>query len=128
MKKQDIVTLAKGDFLLATAHCLPADEFYKWYKFRRQIALALVDISKDESALREQCGIPQGKTDVPQDAAARFMEVRKKLLDENIAIDISSRIPFKYYKEIYDENKTEGRDIFASAKVEMLVIDNLFEP
>lgn len=128
MKKQDIVTLAKGDFLLATAHCLPADEFYKWYKFRRQIALAFTDIAKEDSALREQCGIPQGRADIPSEVADRYKTVYKKLMDENIAIDISSRIPFKYYKEIYDENQTEGRDVFASAKVEMLVIDNLFEP
>jgi hypothetical protein len=127
MKKQDILTLAKGGFFEATAHCLPADEFYKWYTFRRKLFASLLEIKRDEDALREQCGIRPGQKDVAKETKERFLEVEKKLLDENIAVEISARIPFKYYKEIYDENNIGGRDIFSAVAVESLVIDHLFE-
>ena len=127
MKKSDIISLVQGKFLEATAHCLPAEEFYKWYKFRKQISDIFNDIVKDEQSLYTQCGIKQGQKDIPAATKEKFMKVYQTFLDENVTVEISSRIPFSFYKEIYDENKTSTKDVFSNIFVESLVIANLFD-
>ena len=127
MKNKDIITLANGGFLAATAHALPPEHFYKWHKFKRAVGKAVRDLIEAQEALMRDCGIDPAKyhetIGEPRD---RYEAANDKLLEEDCGIEVKARIPFEFYKGIYDENKTDGGDIFANGAVEAIIIDNLF--
>ena len=130
MKNKDIMTLCNGGFLIATAHSLPVEHFYKFHKFKREVSKAnsrLGDMQKD---LLRECGIdPEKVEESDEKAMERFNAGNKAILDEDAGVNVKARIPFECYKGVYDENKMEGRkiDIFANIEVENIILDNLFE-
>lgn len=127
MKNKDIITLANGGFLVATAHCLPEEHFYKFHKFRRAVERAVRAISDSQAALMRDCGIdPEKFTEAPAKKKERYYAANKALLDEDSDVKVNARIPFEFYKGVYDENQTEKVDIFANVTVESLIIENLF--
>lgn len=127
MKNEDIITLCNGGFLAATGHSLPVEHFYKFHKFKRDVAQANRGIGKAQAALLKDCGIEPGKfADAPAEALERFNVANDALLAEECGVEVKARIPMSCYKGIYDENKTAERDIFADIAVEAIVLDNLF--
>jgi len=127
MKNKDIITLCNGGFLAATAHSLPAEQFYKWHKFRRAIDRANRAIGMEQGALLSECGIDVSKIkETEPEAMSRFEKANGALLDEESTIRVKSRIPFELYKGVYDENRTDKGDIFANCEVEAILLDNLF--
>lgn len=138
MKNKDIITLANGGFLAATAHSLPVEHFYKFHRFKRAVEKANIAISAQQSDLLRDCGIDASKvnlepdklTDAEREAQARFFEANKALVDEESDVAVKARIPFELYKGIYDENQRTINgvpfDIFANVGVEAIILDNLF--
>lgn len=127
MKNRDIITLANGGLLAATAHSLPVEQFYKWHKFKRAVEKANRLLGDAQRALLQDCGIDPAKFgDAEPDARKRFDAANAKLIEEDAEVEVKARIPFKYYKGIYDENHTERGDIFAVGEVEAVLLDNLF--
>ena len=130
MKNKDIMTLCNGGFLIATAHSLPVEHFYKFHKFKREVGKAnsrLGDMQKD---LLRECGIdPEKVEEADEKAMERINAGNKAILDEDADVNVKARIPFECYKGVYDENKMDGRkiDIFANIEVENIILDNLFE-
>ena len=124
------MTLCNGGFLIATAHSLPVEHFYKFHKFKREVSKAnsrLGDMQKD---LLRECGIdPEKVEESDEKAMERFNAGNKAILDEDAGVNVKARIPFECYKGVYDENKMDGRkiDIFANIEVENIILDNLFE-
>ncbi|MBP5689298.1 MAG: hypothetical protein J6W74_00115 [Bacteroidales bacterium] len=127
MKNKDIVTLCNGGFLAAAAHSLPVEHFYKFCRFKREVAKAVRALADEQSALMKECGIDPGKFDEAQkESLERYAKSNGKLLEEETAVAVKARIPLEFYKGIYDENKGGTIDIFANNEVEELVLDNLF--
>lgn len=126
MTNKDIAILATGGFLSASAHCLPSEHFYKWHRFRKYINLAYNNLMQQEKDLLEECEITDATKASPE-KIIRFNETYRRVQEENVDIPSSDRIPFEFYKRIYDENKTDKRDVFADIAVETLVLDYLFE-
>jgi len=127
MKNQDIITLCNGGFLAATAHSLPEAHFYKFFRFKREAEKANRRIGDAQVALLKECGIdPQKFAEASDEAREKFTKANALLLDEDAGIEVKARIPFAFYKGVYDENKTERGDIFANMAVEAVLLDNLF--
>ena len=128
MKNKDIMTLALGGLLAATAHSLPVEHFYKFHKFRRAVEKANRALREAQVALLRDCGIddPSMFDDAPAENQERFRIANSSLLDEDSGVAVKARIPFEFYKGLYDENKTATGDIFANLEVEAVVLDNLF--
>lgn len=127
MTNKEIIILANGGFLSATAHTLPLEHFYKFHRFKRAVERANRTLGEAQTALLQDCGIdPSRLAEADEDARARFHAANTALLNEDAAVEVKARIPFEFYKELYDENKTAARDIFANADVEAVVLDNLF--
>ena len=127
MKNRDVITLCNGGFLAATGHSLPAEHFYKFYRFRRAVERANRAIGEAQLALLKDCGIEPGKfADAPAEVLERFNVANDALLAEESGVEVKARIPIALYKGIYDENKTAERDIFADIAMEVIVLDNLF--
>lgn len=127
MKNRDIVTLYNGGFLAAAAHSLPTEHFYKFHRFKRDVAKALRVLAAEQEALMAEAGIKDGNfQEAAPDAIERYKTANNTLLSEDCAVTVKARIPFEFYRGIYDENKTATGDIFANSEVEDLVLDNLF--
>lgn len=127
MTNKDIITLVNGGFLVATAHSLPVEHFYKWHKFRRAVDKANTALGAQQRDLMADCGIdPARAGEADAEAVTRFNETNARLVAEDAGIEVKARIPFQFYKGIYDENKTERGDIFADVAVEAIILDNLF--
>lgn len=142
MKNRDILKLVNGGILAATAHSLPVEHFYKWFRFRRELEKAYLAIDREQAALMKECGVtretvnlvPEERRKLPpevQEKVAGFEAVNGRLLDEEAAIKLPARIPAELYKGIYDENRAVpfagGRvDVFANMAVEAAVLENLF--
>ena len=147
MTTKDVITVVNAGILNATGHSLPAGEFYKFFAFRRALRRIYDKFSEEESDLIKEVGISQedmrqidGKlvlspkrADGSLDAArlAKYKLSVDKLLAKKVKLDACKKIPLRYYKDLYDENrrKVDGRDvdIFASGIVEDFVLENLFE-
>lgn len=127
MKKKDIVTLCNGGFLAATGHSLPVEHFYKFHKFKRDVAKANRAIGEAQTDLMRDCGIDPAKFgEASSEALERFNAANNAMIQEDAGVEVKARIPMECYKEFYDENRTQRGDIFASFPVEDLVLDNLF--
>ena len=138
MKNKDIVTLANGGFLAATAHSLPVEHFYKFHRFKRAVEKANAAISAQQVDLLRDCGIDASKvsiaadklTDAEREAQARFFAANAVLVEEESPVEVRARIPFECYKGVYDENRRTVNgvavDIFANMDVEAIVLNNLF--
>lgn len=132
MKNQDILNLVNGGVLAASAHSLPVEHFYKWHKFRRAMEKQYMIIDKEQKAMMSECGIQPGKLhEATSEALERFDKVNARLLAEDVDIKLPAKIPFSYYKGVYDENKAvpiggNPVDIFANMKVETAVLEYLF--
>lgn len=128
MKNQDIITLCNGGFLVATAHSLPVEHFYKFFRFKRAVEKANRHIGDAQTALLKECGIdPQKFQEAPEDKREEFVKANTLLLDEDSGVEVKARIPFAHYKGVYDENRTQRGDIFADMSVESVLLDNLFD-
>lgn len=132
MKNKEIVIIANGGFLAATAHSLPVEHFYKFHKFRRAVEKAYRDIAAQQVDLMKECGLdPAALNAADQEARKRFDSVNNDMLAEGSPVTVKARIPFELYKGFYDENRQtiNGRqiDIFANIEVENIILDNLFE-
>lgn len=126
MKNKDIITLVNSGFLLATAHSLPGEEFYKWYKFRRFVTNKLQSLADEQKAILEELNLkPDDKIEDPA-LRKQYEDCYNKMMNEEITFELPEKIPFEFYKALYDENKTESADIFANITVENLMLDNLF--
>lgn len=124
MTYKDIMTLANGGFLTATAHCLPVEHFYKFHKFRRSVDKALNALSESQKDLLRDCGIDPDNTDgADKESIDRFNAANEKILAEDAGVEVKARIPFDLFKAFYDENG----NLFANIQVETAVLDNLFE-
>lgn len=124
MTNNDIMTLANGGFLTATAHCLPVEHFYKFHKFRRSVDKALNALAESQKALMRDCGIEPGDIEkADKEKIDRFNEANAKILAEDAGVEVKARIPFDLFKAFYDENGS----LFANIQVETAVLDNLFE-
>ena len=131
MKKRIIVNLVNGGILAASAHSLPVEHFYKWFKFRKALEREYLRINGEQNALAQECGFEPGKKDAPPEAKARFDEAFNQLLEEDVDIKLPARIPFEFFKGIYDENRAVPMagtvvDVFANLNVETAVLDYLF--
>lgn len=127
MKNKDIITLCNGGFLAATAHSLPVEHFYKFFRFKRAVEKANRHIGDAQTALLKECGIdPQKFSEAPEDKREEFVKANTLLLDEDSGVEVKARIPFACYKGVYDENRTQRGDIFADMSVEAVLLDNLF--
>lgn len=124
MTYKDIMTLANGGFLTATAHCLPVEHFYKFHKFRRSVDKALNALSESQKDLLRDCGIDPDNIDgADKESLERFNAANEKILAEDAGVEVKARIPFDFFKAFYDENGS----LFANIQVETVVLDNLFE-
>ena len=128
MKNRDIITLVQGGLLAASAHSLPVEHYYKFHKFRRAVARAWQELSSEQGALMAEFGVTpeQVRTDKKNPAVIAFDKANAQLLDEEPEMKLPARIPYVFYRGIYDENRGPQGDIFASYVVEELVLDNLF--
>lgn len=126
MKNRDIITLCNGGLLVAVAHSLPTEHFYKWHRFRRDVDKANRALGAEQIALLRECGIDRKIAEASPEAIARFEQANGALLEEDAGVSVKARIPFEFYKGVYDENRTEKGDIFADAAVEAIVLDHLF--
>lgn len=127
MKNQDIITLCNRGFLVATAHSLPDEHFYKFFRFKRAVEKANRHIGAAQTALLKECGIdPQKFQEAPEDKREEFVKANTLLLEEDSGVEVKARIPFACYKGVYDENRTQRGDIFADMSVESVLLDNLF--
>ena len=131
MKNRIIVTLVNGGILAASAHTLPVEHFYKWFKFRKALEKQYLLINGEQKALEQECGIEPGKKDATEEDEARFVEAYNQLLEEESGIKLPAKIPFEYYKGIYDENRSVPMgdvtvDVFANLMVESAVLEYLF--
>jgi hypothetical protein len=125
MKKKDIVTIVGRGFLSATAHCLPAEQFYKWHRFRKCVSTAFQDLVAQEKDLMQECNIdPRGNNKKKDEE--RYNKVYAAILDEEARLELPDKIPFEYYKLVYDENRTDKGDVFASFDIEDVMLENLF--
>jgi len=128
MKNNDIIIICNGGFLAATGHSLPVEHFYKFHKFKREVAKVNRAIGQAQADLLKDCGIDREKFgEAPAEALERFNAANNALREEDAGIKVKSRIPMECYKAFYDENNKEGRDIFADMDVEAIIIDNLFK-
>lgn len=128
MNNKDIITLGNGGFLNATAHSLPVEHFYKFVKFKRAVQRAYEEISKAQVEFLAEAGLTA--EELRSGSAAdgkieRYGTLNAALLAEQTEIAVK-RIPVDCYKGIYDENRTDGGDIFARPEIEAIVLDNLF--
>ena len=142
MKNRDILNLVNGGILAATAHSLPVEHFYKWFKLRRALEKAYLSLDQEQAVLMKECGVahemvnlkPEERKKLPvedQEKIAGFDVVNGKLLDEEAVIKLPARIPVEFYKGIYDENRAVPFagvrvDIFANMAVEAIVLENVF--
>lgn len=131
MKNRIIVNLVNGGILAASAHSLPMEHFYKWFKFRKALEKQYLRINGEQKALEQECGIEPGKKDIPGEDRARFNKSFEQLLEEESGIKLPAKIPFEYYKGIYDENRSVPMggvtvDVFANLMVESAVMEYLF--
>lgn len=127
MKNKDIITLVSGGFLSATAHSIPNEHFYKFFRFRREVEKAVRALGDAQAALMRECGIDPAKFhEASGEPLERYGEANNRLLEEDCGVEVKARIPFEFYKGLYDENKTAAGDIFANNAVEVVIIDNLF--
>lgn len=130
MKNIDIINLCASGFLNATGHSLPAEHFYKFIKWKRAVRKACDAITKAESDFLNEVGLtlddvrPGAKPD--KEKVELYNALRKAMLDEEVKLP-AVKIPVEFYKGLYDENKTENGDLFASMIVEEIVLDNLFD-
>ena len=121
------MNICNGGFLEATGHSLPVEHFYKFHKFKREVAKANRVLGEAQADLFKECKIDPCKfNEAPKEDQKRFKEANKALLEEDAGIEVKARIPIEFYKALYDENKTERLDIFASPDVEAVILDNLF--
>lgn len=128
MKNKDIITLCNGGFLAATAHSLPVEHFYKFFRFKRAVEKANRHIGDAQTALLKEYGIdPQKFSEAPEDKREEVVKANNLLLDEDSGLEVKARIPFACYKGVYDENRTQRGDIFADIAVESVLLDNLFD-
>lgn len=133
MKNRDIITLVNGGFLAATAHTLPVEHFYKWHRFKRDISKVNEAIGAEQADLLQDCGLdPTNLDDADPVALEKFSVANNALLNEESGVTVKSRIPFDFYKDIYDENRRtlngQRIDIFSNVDLETVVLANLFEP
>ena len=142
MKNRDILKLVNGGILAATAHSLPVEHFYKWFKLRRELEKAYLSLDKEQAVLMKECGVtremvdlkPEERKKLPpevQEKIENFDVVIGKLLDEEATIKLPARIPVELYKGIYDENRAVPFagvhvDIFANMAVEAIILETLF--
>lgn len=133
MTNQDILNLVNGGILVASAHSLPVEQYYKWYKFRRQIERQYQHIDAEQAAIMKECGIqPGGFEEASKDALARFDEMNKKMMKEEVDIKIIAPIPYEFYRGVYDENRAvdlgyKKVDVFANIRVEDVILQTLFK-
>lgn len=128
MKNNDIIIICNGGFLAATGHSLPVEHFYKFHKFKREVAKVNRAIGQAQADLLKDCGIdPKKFNETPADVLERFNAANDALCQEDSGVKVKSRIPMECYKGFYDENNKDGHDIFANMDVEAIVIDNLFK-
>lgn len=121
------MNICNGGFLEATGHSLPVEHFYKFHKFKREVAKVNHVLGEAQADLFKECKIdPRKFNEAPKEDQKRFKEANKALLEEDAGIEVKARIPIEFYKKLYDENVKDGRDIFADVEVEAIVIDNLF--
>lgn len=142
MKNRDILKLVNGGILAATAHSLPVEHFYKWFKLRRELEKAYLSLDKEQAVLMKECGVtremvdlkPEERKKLPpevQEKIENFDVVNGKLLDEEATIKLPARIPVELYKGIYDENRAVPFagvrvDVFANMAVEAIILETLF--
>lgn len=132
MKNRDIMTLCNGGFFAATAHSLPTEHFYKFFKFKRDVIKANRNLAEMQEQLINEFDIRNIK-DEEDEKINKFHEANNKVLSEDADVTVKSRIPFEFYKGIYDENREtsfvgQKVDIFADPNVEAIILDQLFEP
>ena len=132
MKNREIMTICTGGFLMATGHSLPVEHFYKFHRFKREVGKANRRLGEMQTDLLNECGIKPGKiSEADAEAVDRFNAANNDLLDEDCGIEVKARIPFEFYKGVYDENRTtaggQQMDIFSNISVEEIILDNLFE-
>ena len=133
MKNQDILNLVNGGILIASAHSLPVEHYYKWYKYRREVEKHHRAFDKEQAALMKECGIEPGCfNDADKETKQRFNEMNKKLLDEEVDFKQPAPIPYEFYRGIYDENRAVDLgytkvDVFANIHVENVVLETLFK-
>ena len=130
MKNGDIITLMQGGIMAATSHSLPVEHWYKWHKFRREVDKAWQEIGKEQGAILDECGIDRSEvgdvSKIDPEKVARWNALNGELLARDAEVKLPARIPLEFYKGLYDENQSDGHDIFANGAVEAIVIDNLF--
>lgn len=147
MKIKEIVNVVNKGMLNATGHSLPEEEYYKFFKFKKSVRNIYENFSNSEADLLKDMGITSEdikqiddrvlitprKADGSLDTERlnKYYKAIQSLLNEDVELEITDKIPVKYYKNIYDENHKEidGKnvDIFSSNIVEDFIIDNLFE-
>lgn len=128
MKYKDIIALVQGGLMAASAHSLPVEHYYKFHKFRRVVARAYEELGKEQEALMKEMGVTQQMVNTKKDdpAVIAFDKANADLLKEPVQLNLPAKIPYEFYRGIYDENRTPRGDIFASYVVEEIVLDNLF--
>ena len=128
MKYKDIITLVQGGLLAASAHSLPVEHYYKFHKFRRAVTRAFEELGQEQNSLMAELGVTKQQIDTKKDdpSVIAFEKANGQLLDETVELKLTARIPYEFYRGIYDENRTERGDIFANFLVEELVLDYLF--
>lgn len=147
MKIVNIVNVVNAGILNATGHTLPVEEYYKFFKFKRSLRKIYENFSTAETDLLKDMGISNNEIQqlgdrvvisprkedgsIDTERLTKYHSAIKKLLEEDVTLDITEKIPIKYYKNIYDENCKDDNnkkvDIFASSQVEDFIIDNLFD-
>ena len=126
MKNKDILILANNGIFTATAHCLPPEHYYQWYKFKRDLKEALDSFAKGQADLMKEYGIVPGHDEqIPEVEKEKYVETFNLLLEDEVTVEVKARIPFRYYKELYDENNEVAA--FKSLGLESIIIDTLFE-
>ncbi len=106
--KRNIGDLAQS-VLKSTALCLGPENDYKYFKFCKAIRKAFAALIEDEKALQEMCGITTidlaGHVDSSAPGYAQYIELREKMLSEEVELDINVHLDYESIVKICVENK-----------------------
>lgn len=106
--KRNIADLAQS-VMKSTALCLGPDSDYKYFKFCKAIRKAFAGIIEDEKALQELCNVKvidmAGHIDQSAAGYPRYIEMREKMLSEEVDLEINVNLDYATIVKICVENK-----------------------
>jgi hypothetical protein len=106
--KRNIADLAQS-VMKSTALCLGPDSDYKYFKFCKAIRKAFAGIIEDEKALQDMYDIKvidlAGHVDQSAAGYQQYIEMREKMLSEEMDLDINVQLDYATIVKICVENK-----------------------